>query len=306
MSESGIDPCFWIVERVNPWELHHHAVSRILARATTPHQELMIVEFGGCAKALVLDGKIQSCTIDEFIYHEALVHLACVCHGGPRSALVLGGGEGATARELLRWHTIERIRMIDIDADVVTACRTHLPELHQGAFDDPRFELVIGDALDLLDTTDTRWDIVISDLSDPIEDGPSTSLFTQETFQKVRRVLAEDGFFVVQAGPVGPIDMSLHVRLVNTIATVFDHVAPYSACVPSFGSPWGFCLASSQPIDTVPDPAVVDVLLQQKTKAGLRAFDGRTMLGLFQIPLHVRRAIELERDVYTMRSPPRA
>ena len=82
---------------------------------------------------------------DEFIYHEALVHPACVLHGDLKNVLVLGGGEGATVREALKWNTVERVVMVDIDGQVIDACKEHLPSIHQGAFDDPRTQLVIGD-----------------------------------------------------------------------------------------------------------------------------------------------------------------
>ena len=83
---------------------------------------------------------------------------------------------------MLRWKTVEKVVMIDIDGEVVEACREHLPEMHQNAFDDPRCEVVIGDALDYLDKTDKDWDIVISDLSDPIEEGPIFPVVYQGVF----------------------------------------------------------------------------------------------------------------------------
>jgi len=90
----------------------------------------------------------------------------------PGAICVLGGGEGATVREALKWKTIKRVVMVDIDAEVVESCKKHLPEMHQGAFEDPRTEVVIGDALDYLDHSENEWDIIISDLSDPIEQFP--------------------------------------------------------------------------------------------------------------------------------------
>jgi spermidine synthase len=195
--------------------------------------------------------------------------------------------------------------MVDIDGDVVEACREHLPEMHQGVFEDSRTNLVIGDALEVLDTTDRKWDIVISDLSDPIEEGPSFQLFTKEYFERVQRVLAPGGYFVLQAGPVAPIELTLHARLVSTMKAVFPNVHSYSAYTPSYGSPWGFIIGSAEEILTLPDPATIDQLLSEKTTGGFRLIDGMSLLGILQTPAYVRKAIAAETEVYTLKEPPK-
>lgn len=305
MSGSDVSADFWMSEYITPWDIYAHGVTRVLAYKKTAYQEMYIVETGAYGKALVLDGKWQSCTGDEFLYHEALVHPAMIFHGTPQKVLILGGGEGATAREVLRWHTVEKVVMVDIDAEVVEACRQHLPEMHQNAFDDPRCHLVIGDALDFLDTSSEQWDIVISDLSDPIESGPSFQLFTKEYFEKIRRVLSPKGFFIVQAGPVSPAELALHARLVRTLSTVFPNVQSYSSYTSTYGRPWGFALGSDELINTRPSPETIDQLLREKTTLGFRMLDGITLLGLLQLPLHLRQAIEAQTQVYSLTEPPK-
>ena len=305
MAGSQVGADLWITEYITPWDIYVHGVTKVLAFKKTAYQEMYIVETGAYGKGLVLDGKWQSCTGDEFLYHEPLVHPAMICHANPRNVLVLGGGEGATVREILRWKSVEQVMMVDIDGDVVEACREHLPEMHQNAFEDARTKLVIGDALEVLDTTDQKWDIVISDLSDPIEEGPSFQLFTKEYFQKVQRVLAPGGYFVLQAGPVSPIELKLHARLVKTLSTVFPNVHSYSSYTPSYGSPWGFAIASEQAIATQPDPAAINQLLSEKTTGGFRLIDGTSLLGLLQTPAYIRHAIAQETQVYTLNEPPK-
>ncbi len=295
---------YWLNEYITPWDIYQHGLTRILVQKRTRFQEMSIVETGAYGKALVLDGKWQSSTGDEFLYHEPLVHPAMLVHGSPRRVLVLGGGEGATVREALRWKTVEKVTMVDIDGEVVEACREHLPEMHQGAFDDPRTELIIGDALEVLDQDEGAWDVIVSDLSDPIEEGPSYKLFTRDYFEKVRRALAKDGVFVVQAGPVAPAEIRLHARLVRTVRTVFPNVVSYASHVPTYGSPWGFALGTAREIDLRPDPEAIDRLLAEKTTGGFRFLDGRTLLGLFQVPKYVRDAIDADDTIYTMDEPP--
>ena len=296
---------FWLHEYITPWDFYAHGITRTLAYRKTRFQEMYIVETGAYGKALVLDGKWQSCTGDEFLYHEPLVHPAMLLHAAPRRVLILGGGEGATAREVLRWKTVERATMIDIDGEVVEACREHLPEMHQGVFDDPRLELVIDDALSFLDGTSQSWDVIISDLSDPIEEGPSFKLFTREYFEKAQRVLMPAGVFALQAGPVAPAEMHLHCRLASTLRSVFAHTASLTTHVPTYAAPWSFILASATPIETRPDPGETDRRLAEETTGGLRMLDGTALLGLYQLPKHLRRAIAEEQQVYTLAEPPK-
>lgn len=306
MPGAKLNADLWIHEYISPTDIYSHGITRVLAHRQTQFQEMYIVESGGFGKGLVLDGKWQSCTGDEFIYHEPLVQPACVLHGGPKNVLVLGGGEGATVREVLKWSSVERCVMVDIDGEVVEACTQHLPEMHQGAFDDPRTELVIGDALHYLDESEGEWDLVISDLADPIEHGPSFPLFTKEYFVKCRRALANGGMFVLQAGPVSPPEMMLHVRLINTLRAVFPRVTSLVSGTASYGSPWGFGLATERELETWCPPAEeVDRLLAERTTGEFRMFDGVAMQGVMNVRKDLREAIQRETTVYTTEAPPR-
>ena len=133
--------------------------------------------------------------------------------------------------------------MIDLDGEVVAACREHLAEMHQQAFDDPRAEVLVCDAAEWLDSTDECLDVVISDLAEPLEHGPAYRLFTREYFQQVRRILRPGGIFTIQAGSVAPHDITVFARVANTLRTVFGNVRPYASFVPSFSTPWGFLVA---------------------------------------------------------------
>jgi spermidine synthase len=177
--------------------------------------------------------------------------------------------------------------------------------MHQGAFDDARVEVVIEDALDYLDGSKHTFDVIISDLSDPIEEGPSFKLFTKEYFEKVRRVLSPTGVFVVQAGPVSPVEMHLHCRLASTLRSVFAHTASLTTYVPTYAAPWSFILGCANPINTRPDPDEIDRQLTEKISGGLKMLDGTALLGLYQLPKHVRTAIAEETQVYTLASPPK-
>jgi spermidine synthase len=296
---------FWVTDRTTPGDGFQYSVSQVLVWKRTPFQDLAIVDTPSFGRALLLDGNWQSCVSDEFLYHEPLVQPAMLWHGKPRRVAILGGGEGATLREVLRWKSVDRVVMVDLDSDVVDACREHLGEMHQGAFSDLRAELVTGDARKWLDSTDERFDVIISDLSEPLEEGPAFELFTQEYFLKVHDVLDPNGVFALQAGSVAPTDIQLFARVANTLASVFESVRPYASAIPSFASPWGFVIASDRSLDTLPDIDRVDRSLADNTEGSLRMLDGQALHGLFLVSRHIRQAIDTETRVYSLEDPPR-
>ena len=294
----------WISEFLTPHDIWQHGIAHVLTHQQTPFQDLYIVDSGAYGKALVLDGKWQTCTGDEFLYHEPLVHVPFVIHGKPRRVLIAGGADGGTAREALKWHGVEEIVVADIDGDAVQACRQWLPEVHQGAFDNPKVKLEIGDAYDYIARTG-NWDVIIADLTDPIEEGPAYKLFTREFFELCQRALAPGGVFVNQAGSLSPPLIDLLARTVKTIGSVFTHTTVIQATVPTYGSPWGLAVATEKPINTRPDPALVDALLAKETTGAFRMFDGQTLLGLLQMPKYVRERIAAETTIYSLANPPK-
>jgi spermidine synthase len=295
MTSSPSHPCLWFQEFHTPWDFYGHGVTHVLAHCQTPFQEASIVETGAYGKGLILDGHWQSAVGDEFLYHEPLVHTPCVLQGSPRRVLILGGGEGATLREVLRWRTVETVVMVDIDGAVVDLCQTHLPEMHQDSWDDRRVQLVIADVQDYLSEfsqNQQTWDVIISDLTDPVVDGPAAPLFTQTHFQEIAQVLAPGGFYMMQGGSLNPPDLATHARVVNTVATAFAAVQTCFCYAPTYGVALGLILASQSPWNTSPNAATIDGILATQTTGGLRMFDGSSLLGILNVPKHIRQAIE--------------
>src|SRR5438034_775465 len=143
---SGPPQYKWFFETTTPVEGHMHAIARTIATRQTKFQFMEIFETHSYGKVLVLDGRIQSSEHDEFIYHEILVQPGLLAHPKPVRAMVIGGGEGATVREILRHPSITDCLMVDIDGEVVEECKKHLPEMHKGAFEDPRTRVLHEDA----------------------------------------------------------------------------------------------------------------------------------------------------------------
>jgi spermidine synthase len=265
-------------------------LERVVLRQQTAFQLLEIVDTVSHGRALYLDNKIQSAQLDEFLYHEALVHPALLLAGTPRQVFIAGGGEGATLREALRWPSVERIVMVDIDAEAVAACRAHLGAWHQGAYDDPRVHLVHADARQVLADSAERFDAIIVDITDPLTDGPSYRLFTREFYALVAARLAPQGALAVQAESTDVGVWDAHLAVVHTVRQVFPHVAPYRVHVPSFSESWGFLVANQQTAAETLSPAEIDARLAAHGLGELAFYDGLTHQAMFGVPRPLRRA----------------
>ena len=290
----------WFFETTTSVEGHMHAIVRTVVDAQTKFQRAEILETASYGKCLVLDGRIQSSQADEFVYHEALVHPGLLAvESLPESALVIGGGEGATLREILKYPSIRRALMVDIDAEVVELCRRHLPEMHRGAFEDPRAEVRHEDARAYLEHTTDRFDMICVDLVEPLEEGPACLLFTKEFYTLVRDRLTPGGTMTMQAGMTKVGELSFFTALHRTLSAVFPIVAGYQTFVSCFGTPWGFLVASKRIDPTRQDRAAVDALVADRIKGPLDYWDGLTHQHAFALPKFIRRAVEAETRIIT-------
>jgi len=121
----------WFGDHITPYITYLHVIDNIVYSGQTRFQYVEILDLKESGRCLVLDGKIQSTEQDEFIYHEALVHPPLILHPHPRRVCVIGGGEGAILREVLTYHTVEKVSMIDIDEEVVKICQRFISSLWQ-------------------------------------------------------------------------------------------------------------------------------------------------------------------------------
>ncbi|UCG38108.1 MAG: polyamine aminopropyltransferase [bacterium] len=260
---------------------------REITRFRSRFQDVKVVESESFGRVLILDGKIQSTQVDEFIYHEALVHPAMFSHPEPRAVYIAGGGEGATLREVLKHGTVQEAVMVDLDEEVVDICREYLPTWHQGAFDDSRTRLLHEDARAVLQREDRTYDVIICDLSEPVDEGPSYMLFTQEFYRLCKRRLNPGGVLVTQSGcPSFVYSVSFH-SVTATLESVFRNVCPYLAFIPSFASNWGFTLAGDSPLLPSMDQAQITARMESFSDR-LQYLDAGFLPSLFSIPKHLR------------------
>lgn len=266
-----------------------YPVEEVIVHKKSKYQDILIVRLRVFGKTLVLDGLIQSTERDEYIYHESLVHPAMTVHPRPERVLILGGGEGATLREVLKHNTVRRAVMVDIDGDVVELAKRYLQEWHQGAFDDPRAEVVIMDGFQYVREASSRgerFDVVIMDLTDPYGSEVAAKLYTPEAMKLIKNVMKADGVLVIQAGS-STFFYDAFMRVFNSARSVFSNVEEYGSWIPSFMYVNSFVFASDKYTLTSLTPEEVDRRLRErgvKTRFynGLRHY---TFLGLAGIRL---------------------
>ena len=287
----------WFLDLLSPHEAHMHGIEEILLSKKTKFQQMDIVKTRSYGLCLMLDGKVQSSECDEFIYHEGLVHPALLMHPDPKRVFIVGGGEGATSRETLRHRTVERVLMVEIDEEVVEGCQKLMPSLSEGVFEDPRHELRYMDARKYLEETNDQYDIIIIDISEPVEEGPAYLLFTKEFYQVVQKRLTPDGLISLQAGTTAVGSLQCISAVYQTLKTVFPIVRPYQASIPSFGLPWGFAMASNTLDPMKISDEELDRRIADRIKGQLKYYDGETHRGQFLLSKIVRERMECERKI---------
>lgn len=268
-----------------------YELAEIIYRTTTPFQELIIADTPAYGRSLFLDGLIQSSECDEVVYHESLVHPALFAHGSVKRVLVGGTGEGASIRELVRHRSVESVVTVDLDREVVEACQKYLPSFAEGSLADPRVESRFEDIQVTLETSQAgEFDAVILDLTDPVEEGPASGLFTGEFYRRVKRVMADDAVLVVQAGELDPIDLATPRALRNTLQKVFAWTHVLQFAVPCFHAMWSLCLASDRPLAI--DPQTLDARIAQLCGGPLRFYSAAQHGSVWTLPHYLVNVLE--------------
>lgn len=231
----------WVEEDLQGIVRTRYRVTKTLFDATSDFQHIAIVETAGLGRMLINDGDIMFSERDEFVYHEMIAHVPLFARPGAERVLIVGGGDGGTAREVLRHPSVSYCRLVEIDRMVVDACKAHIPQT-AAALDDPRVEVAIEDGVAYVARTSDRYDLVIVDSCDPV--GPSEPLFGAEFYTNVRRVLNDDGIVVSHAH--SPFyDAEAQTSLLRVLGESFRRVDLYNYSNLTYpGGLWSFSFAS--------------------------------------------------------------
>ncbi|MDN5849483.1 MAG: polyamine aminopropyltransferase, partial [Nitrococcus sp.] len=220
---------------------------RVLLREQTPYQNIVLTRYQHDLR-LYLNGNLQFSSLDEYRYHEALVHIPAGLVTGAMDVLVLGGGDGLAVRELLKYNRVRHITLVDLDPAMLRLARNnpHLLRLNQDALGASRVRLVSEDAFVFLRSSNHRYDLIIADLPDP-NTVSLARLYSREFYRLVRYHLSPGGVFVTQATSPFYATAAFWTIASTLQAAGFQAVRPYHAYVPSFGD-WGFVMATDRPL----------------------------------------------------------
>ncbi len=303
-SKSSLEEGGWHFEHITPNLLQAEKIQRIICSEETEFQSLVILDTTEFGRTLLLDGKTQSTEFDEFVYHEALVHPSLITHPEPKTVFIAGGGEGATAREVLAHRSVDLVTMTDIDSKTVNLCKKYLPQFQNGAFDDPRLDLNFADAYEFLSNSGQQFDIIVIDVPDPLEEGPAHHLYTSEFYGLLRSRLNPLGMISVQSGPTGPVfHKQCFAAVAKTIQSVFQTTFIYESFIPSFGSTWGFVIGSLGPDPSKLSPLEIDSRISPRITRSPIYFDGITHRGMFSVPKYLRSAVAEETRIISKKNP---
>jgi len=264
-------------------------ITEVLLQEQTPFQYLQMLKSDTFGTFMTLDGYIQLTEMDEFVYHDMICHPAMAVNPSIKRVLVIGGGDGGTAREVARYKHIVKLDMVEIDGAVVDACIKYMPPTSSVLTNEPRLNLIIGDGLAFVrDAPDNSYDLILVDSTDPF--GPGEDLFTIEFYNNCSRVLSEDGILINQhEGAFYEGDVLQMKKAHSKIKEVFPIAKVYGFNVPTYASGyWYFGFASKKY-----DP-IADLKADKWAEFGLdtRYYNSELHKGAFALPNYVKKILE--------------
>ncbi len=233
----------WYTEKHTPGAGLTLRCRKTLFSTRTRYQRIDIIESDEYGRVLLLDGLVMTTERDEFIYHEMLVHPPMHYHGAARNILVVGGGDGGAVRELVRYPSVRKITLCEIDSEVVDASRKFFPEISRG-LDDSRVEIVFADGSQLLRGKEGEFDIIIVDSTDPV--GAAKALFTHQFYNSCRKALDRHGLLCAQSeSPMYHLSAIREIKR-GLLSAGFSFVRFYCSPVPTYpGGYWSWVMAGN-------------------------------------------------------------
>jgi spermidine synthase len=252
------------------------------------YQDVEVHDSAAFGKLFRLDGHFMTSEKDEFFYHENLVHVAALAHPAPERALIVGGGDGGSAEELLKHPSMREVTIAEIDPAVLDISRRHFQAVHQGALDDPRVTVRVEDGFRFVASSVERYDLVVLDLTDP--GGPSTALYTAQFYEACAQHLTPLGAMTMHVA--SPVAHAVRVQsALRELRRAFPRVTPYLTSVPLYGGLWmmACCAATLDPREQ--SAALVDERIARRRLRDLRYINGETYRAALALPNFVRELV---------------
>ena len=256
-----------------------------LARFRSAYQDVEVHDSVPFGKLFRLDGHFMTSERDEFFYHENMIHVPALAHPGPERALIVSGGDGGSAEELLKYPSMRSVTIAEIDKTVIDISREHLQAVHRGALDDPRVTIRIGDGFRFVMDTRDGFDLIVLDLTDP--GGPSTALYTPEFYAACAARLGPQGAMTMHVG--SPVAHPERVR--ETLAELrrsFAVVTPYLTAVPLYGGTWMMACCSASLDPRALQASDVDLRIAERGVGDLQFINGESYRAVLALPNYVK------------------
>jgi spermidine synthase len=248
------------------------SLNRRLQSCTTAFQKLDLVETEEFGRVLILDGITQIAEKNEFQYHEPMVHPALCTHPDPRRILVIGAGDGAILREVLKYPSVESVDLAELDEGVIRFSKKYLAPIHRNAFDDKRVRVHIVDGRDFVGSHGGCFDVVIMDMTDPF--GPSKYLYTKEFFGMIKKSFRSSrGVFSMHTE--SPITRPKTFACIQkTLRSVFSNVRPFYVYIQMYAVLWSITTASDGSDMASLSAKQIDRKLDKYNINGLKMYNG--------------------------------
>ncbi|NRA36659.1 MAG: polyamine aminopropyltransferase [Planctomycetes bacterium] len=259
----------YFCERLNPHFGYFYTVIKSLHKRRTQYQDLEILDTEEFGRVMLLDNITQVVEKNEYLYHEPMVHPACIAHPNPQHICVIGAGDGGIMREVLK-HKPQTAVQCELDGEVIEVCKTYLPKVSQGAFDDPHCQLEIGDGRTYIQNNPNTFDIVIMDMTDPF--GPSSMLYTKEFFSEIKDSLRDQhGSFVMHCE--SPIARpSAYQQILKTLSEVYAHQQVLYIYIQMYSVLWSIVISSDSPDAVTCSREDINHRLAQRGIEGLQVY----------------------------------
>lgn len=255
----------------------------------TPYQLVEVFETDTWGNLMTIDGMVMLSERDEFVYHEMMAHVAMFSHPNPENVLIIGGGDGGTAREVLKHPSVKKVDMVEIDEAVVRASKLHMPEV--GDFENPKLNVLYENGLTFVDGHESEYDVIIIDGSDPV--GPAVDLFKKDFYEKCHRCLKDNGVLVSQTE--SPFVESYHESIKSVFGAcneLYPVTEMFLAFIPLYPTGMWSMLFASKGIEPISDEVIKRVGAAHETFGKeLKYYNKEIHIGSFALPNFVKAII---------------
>lgn len=276
---------FWYDETWEGKTRYGCLVREVLFSGRSDYQKIEVVDTAHYGPTLVLDGIFMTSAKEEHFYHEMLVQPAMITAPRIARVLIIGGGDGGTAREVLRHPEVEQVTMVEIDAMVIDACKEHLPMIGT-AWDDPRLEVMVGDGIAYVKRDDLKpFDVILLDGCDPV--GPAAGLFDLAFYSNCAARLSAGGIFTAQTeSPI--LQREVFLDIVGTLRQAFTNVRPCFGPAPLYAADqWSWTICSNGT-----DPASIHEERLERIEPQMKYYNRDIHAAAFALSSDLKRALK--------------